>query len=146
MSYSCGLSGIGPTDVAAVTGSDVMMGRTTPGDSESCEFGSGAQRVQMSVRPKHGRITVASWLEGRMPLRAATLAGVGDAAVWQTELHELIAEQNDVLCDVSLGGAGQDTVQLPSAELARRAAILCNKVFAPTGEGAIQNHPSRRTK
>lgn len=126
----CAALVVRPDDVASAMGWAVTASRPVPGDSQSCEFGNGARHVQVSVRPTLGRVTVESWIAGRMPLRASAFPGAGDAAVWQPDLHELIAEQNDVLCDVSVSGGAIDTTHAASIDLARRLANLCNKVFA----------------
>ena len=119
-------------DVASALGWTVTTSNPVPGDSQSCEFGGGVRHVQVSVRPTLGRVTVESWIAGHMPLHASAIAGSGEAAVWQPDLHELIAEQNDVLCNVSVSGGGIDTTLATSADLARRLANLCNRIFAPS--------------
>jgi hypothetical protein len=126
----CAAIRISAGDVASSVGWAVTASHAVPGDSQSCEFGNGARHVQVSVRPTLGRVTVESWIAGRMPLRASAFPGAGDAAIWQPDLHELIAEQNDVLCDVSVSGGAIDTTHAASIDLARRLANLCNKVFA----------------
>ena len=126
----CAAIRISAGDVASSVGWPVTASHAVPGDSQSCEFGGGGRHVQVSVRPTLGRVTVESWLAGHMPLHATTITGAGEAAVWQPDLRELIAEQGDVLCDVSMSGGAIDTTHSASIELARRLANLCNKIFA----------------
>jgi hypothetical protein len=126
----CAAIGVSAGDVASSMGWTMAASHAVPGDSQSCEFDSGARHVQVSVRPELGRVTVENWIAGRMPLHGSAIAGAGEAAVWQPDLHELIAEQHDVLCDVSMSGGAIDTTQAASIDLARRLANLCNKVFA----------------
>lgn len=98
------------------------------GDPQSCQFViSGPVTVNVSIRPKMGRVTVNSWVRGRMPLPAAVVTRVGDYAVWQPQLRELIAEQSDLLCDVTVDAAhwkgSVDSIR-------DHAGALCKMVFA----------------
>ena len=128
-------------EVASAVGWPMTSSHDVPGDSLSCEFGGGARRVQVSVRPTVGRVTVESWIEGHMPLHATAFAGVGDAAIWQPELHELIAEESDMLCDVSVTGSAADTEPASSRDVPRRLANLCRKLFAaaPGSDGKVHS-------
>lgn len=64
-----------------------------------------------------------------MPLTASPLAGVGDAAVWQASLHEVIAQQHNLLCDIQVrGGAGD--IALANEALPKALGALCNRIFA----------------
>lgn len=147
-SCSAGSSGAGPggcaairvsaADVAASMGWAVAASHAVPGDLQSCEFDGGGRHVQVSVRPTLGRVTVESWLAGRMPLHASAIAGAGEAAVWQPDLRELIAEQQDVLCDVSMSGGAIDTTHAASIDLAQRLATLCNRVFALSPRASVR--------
>ncbi len=67
-----------------------------------------------------------------MPLSATPLAGVGDQAVWQATLHELIAQKNDLLCDIEVRGAQGDIAATADA-LPLLLGALCNKAFAAFG-------------
>jgi hypothetical protein len=65
---------------------------------------------------------------GRMPLPSTPLTGIGDAAVWQETLQELVAQKDDVLCDVQIRGVRADLAV--SAEMLPAAAgALCNRIF-----------------
>jgi hypothetical protein len=102
-------------------------------DRQTCEFESAEhKRLDVSVRPGVGRVTIDSWLNGRMPLNAMRLSGVGERAVWQPELNEVLAEQNDLLCDATL--VRSTGAERPGArateELDERLGAICNEVFA----------------
>ncbi|MEP6494248.1 MAG: hypothetical protein ABJF01_16315 [bacterium] len=99
-------------------------------DRQTCEFESANRmRLFVSVRPGMGRLTIDSWLNGRMPLEAAPFSGVGDRALWQPELGELLAERGDLLCDITVTERnGKRRVPL-AANLAERLGVLCNSVF-----------------
>ena len=142
----CTTIGLTSGEVASAVGWPLTASRGVPGDSESCEFGGGARHVQVSVRPAGGRLTVESWIEGRMPLHASAFAGVGDAAIWQPDLHELIAEEGDVLCDVSVTGRAIDSAPSSSRDVARRLANLCRTLFAVASGSDGRAHPSWRDK
>jgi|GEM_PF-2455969 len=146
---ACRQAEMDPADVSRAVGAVVIAVRGIAGDRESCEFVTGnALHVQMSVRPGMGRVTVGSWTSGRMPLRAVLVSGVGDSAVWQPDLRELIAERDDVLCDVSVTGAEQNAGEMDRAgdALGRRFGDLCNKVFALSrnGNSVRDSHSTRR--
>jgi len=141
---SCATIRLTPGEVTSVVGWPFTGSHGIPGDSESCEFHGGARRLQVSVRPTLGRLTVQSWIEGHMPLHATAFAGVGDAAIWQPDLHELIAEESDVLCDASVTGSAVDTGPASSRDIARRLANLCRKLFAIMPSSAGQVHSSGR--
>jgi hypothetical protein len=63
-----------------------------------------------------------------MPLASSPLSGIGDAAVWQETLHELVAPKNAVLCDIQIRGGGADLAVNPTA-LPAAVGALCNKIF-----------------
>ena len=64
-----------------------------------------------------------------MPLQTTPLAGVGDAAVWQDTLHEIIAQKDAILCDIQVRGGGGD-LALTDKALPMAVGALCNKIFA----------------
>lgn len=116
-------------DAAGILSAPIAQVRSLPGDAESCEFATGGfPAIVISVRPKVGRSTIEMWRKGQMPLAGSPLSGVGDEAVWQETLHELVAEKEALLCDIQVRGAGADlamnTKSLPTA-----MGALCNKIF-----------------
>jgi hypothetical protein len=118
-------------EVSRILGARVMSVRVVPGDSETCELRSGSSvRIYMSLRPGLGRLTLQSSIDGRMPLAAWSFAGVGDRAIWQPELNEVIAEQGDLLCDVAVARPAGRVAEPTRPSLPIRLGTLCNKVFA----------------
>jgi hypothetical protein len=100
------------------------------GDGQSCAFlTTGFSAVTVSVRPGLGKASLEAWSTGKMPLPVRPLDGVGDAAVWQDTLHEVIAQKNDVLCDIQVRG-GNDDIAAAADALPGKLGTLCNRIFA----------------
>ncbi len=113
-------------DVTGLLGAPVTETRTLPGDPQSCEFvTAGLNSVTVTLRPGVGDMTVQTWLDGKMPVSAAPLSGVGDRASWVTELSEVVSTKGNVLCDIQARVGG-------GAKAAQQATVgaLCNKIFA----------------
>jgi hypothetical protein len=117
-------------DVAGILVAPITELKPVAGDSQSCEYSTGSfPAITISVRPGLGQSTVDAWIAGRMPLKATPITGVGDAAVWQESLHEVIAQKNNLLCDAQVrGGAGD--IALAADALPNALGALCNKIFA----------------
>jgi hypothetical protein len=116
-------------DVAGILRVPVTQMRPLPGDAQSCEFATDSfPAIVISVRPRIGRTTVEIWSRGEIPVPGRPLPGIGDAAVWQDTLHELVAQKNAVLCDVQVRGAGAD-LAIRGDALPAAAGALCNKIF-----------------
>jgi hypothetical protein len=118
------------SDVAGVLVAPITSTKPVSGDAQSCEYSTGSfPAIIVSVRPGLGKSSVDSWIEGRMPLKAEPLPGVGDSAAWQASLRELIAQKRNVLCDIQVRGGATDLVvsvdSLPGA-----LGALCNRIFA----------------
>ena len=117
-------------DVGGILTDPVTRVQPISGDSQSCEFsGGGFPSITISVRPGVGQSIVDAWLAGRMPLKATPLAGVGDAAAWQSSLQEVIAQKHNVLCDIEVRGGAADIAVSPAA-LPAALGALCNRIFA----------------
>ena len=100
------------------------------GDGQSCAFlTTGFSAITVSVRPGLGKASLDAWSTGKMPLPVRPLSGVGDAAVWQETLHEVIAQKNDVLCDIQVRG-GNDDIAVPAEALPEKLGAMCNRIFA----------------
>jgi hypothetical protein len=100
------------------------------GDGQSCAFlTTGFSAITVSVRPGLGRASLDAWSAGKMSLAVTPLPDVGDAAVWQDTLHEIIARKNDLLCDIQLRGVSGDIAVAEDA-LPRAMGTLCNRIFA----------------
>jgi hypothetical protein len=117
-------------DVAGILSAPVTKERALPGDGQSCEFSTeGFPAIVISVRPGVGLTTVETWKSGKIPLASSPLTGIGDAAVWQGALQELIAQKNGLLCEIEVRGAGSD-LAVDASSLPAAVGALCNKVFA----------------
>jgi hypothetical protein len=100
--------------------------RPLSGDPQSCVFdGGNFTKITISVRPGLGDVSVNAWATGQMPIPGVTVNGIGDRAVWQDMLRELIATRHNVLCDI-----GSTGVPGTAAELQKTFAALCNKIWA----------------
>jgi hypothetical protein len=96
-----------------------------PGDPQSCIFeGVGDASITISVRPGLGDVSVNSWTTGKMPVPAVPISGVGDHAVWQDTMRELIATKHNVLCDIQATGA-----KGAEADVQKTFVGLCNKIW-----------------
>jgi hypothetical protein len=116
-------------DVAGILRAPITQMKSLPGDAQSCELATDSfPAIVISVRPGVGRTTVDTWRTGKMPLASSPLSGIGDAAVWQETLHELVAQKNAVLCDIQIRGGGADLAVNPTA-LPAAVGALCNKIF-----------------
>ncbi len=129
----CDLKFLSSSDVANVLTSPIVRPKDIPGDAQSCSFETGGfASVTVSLRPGLGRNTVNSWLAGKMPVPATPLPGVGDSAAWQPDLHEVISQRNNVLCDIQVS-AGRREINGGDAELPQRLGALCDKVLTRYG-------------
>jgi hypothetical protein len=119
-----------PEDVAGLFSAPIVASAPVDGDSQSCEFKTaGFPAVLITVRPGIGRATVEAWASGKMQLDVRPLAGVGDSAVWQSVLHEVVAQKNNQLCDIQVRGGDSDILIADDA-LASVVGALCNKIFS----------------
>ena len=119
-----------PGDVAGLLSTPITGTRPVPGDAQSCEFTTASfPAIVVSVRPGLGRATVDAWATGKMPVESRPLTGVGEAAVWQETLHEVIAQKNDLLCDIQVRGGGSD-LAVDAAVLPKAVGALCTRIFA----------------
>jgi hypothetical protein len=126
----CETRAVNTVDVAGILVAPITASRPVSGDDQSCEFlTAGFAAITVSVRPGVGQAALDSWLTGKMPLKVTPLEGVGDAAVWQETLHELIAQKKGTLCDIQVHGAAED-VALTFQTLPQVVGALCNKIFA----------------
>ena len=100
------------------------------GDGQSCAFlTTGFSAITISVRPGLGRASLDTWSAGKMPLAVTPVPDVGDAALWQDTLHEIIARKNDLLCDIQLRGVSDD-IAVAADALPGALGALCNRIFA----------------
>lgn len=124
---ACDRKLVSQADMAGVLSEPITSVAPLPGDAQSCVFRTAsATSVTVSVRPGLGRATVDAWASGKTPLSASPLAGVGDQAVWQQTLHEVIAKKGDLLCDIGVAGPPSATAGATAAKV----GALCAKIFA----------------
>ncbi|HEX3912104.1 MAG TPA: hypothetical protein VHW71_01245 [Steroidobacteraceae bacterium] len=117
-------------DVSGLLHAPITHAAALAGDGQSCAFlTAGFAGLTVSVRPGLGRASLDAWSAGRMPLAVRPQPGVGDAAVWQDTLHEMIAQKNDLLCDIQVRGGGED-IAIAVDALPQALGVLCNRIFA----------------
>lgn len=119
-----------PADAGGILSEPISGTRPVPGDPQSCELTTaGSSGITVSLRPGLGRTTVETWTAGRMPVPATPLAGVGDEAAWADALTEVIAEKNDLLCDVQVSGLAPSLRKGPAPGPEKAIGALCNTIF-----------------
>ncbi|HEY2178226.1 MAG TPA: hypothetical protein VGH15_06550 [Caulobacteraceae bacterium] len=127
---ACDKSPITQADMAPILREAITSVRPLEGDPQSCVFTTATfTSVTVAIRPGLGKATISDWAAGRMPLSASPLDGVGDRALWQPTLHEVIAEKADLLCDIGAAGPPEAT----RAATPQRLGALCNRIFAVGG-------------
>lgn len=114
-----------PADVGDLLGAPIAGMQPLPGDPQSCLLKTASVgSLTVSLRPSVGNVTVQTWLDGKMPLPATPLAGVGDKAAWVSELTEVVATKADLLCDIQTDGAVG-----PRPVVKAKVSSLCNIIF-----------------
>jgi hypothetical protein len=114
-------------DAAGILTSAVVKTEPLEGDPQSCVLSTGQQsHITVTVRPGLGNMTVSAWEKGQMNVSSTPMPSVGDRAVWQDTLNEVIATKNNVLCDVSV--MGPPGTAAPGAQ--KRLGDLCNTIFS----------------
>ena len=117
-------------DLGGLLQAPITRATELAGDGQSCAFlTTGFSAITVSVRPGLGKASLEAWSTGKMPLPVRPLGQVGDAAVWQDTLHEVIAQQNDLLCDIQIRG-GSDDIAVAAEALPGKLGALCNRIFA----------------
>lgn len=120
-------------DVSGLLLAPITHATALAGDGQSCAFlTTGFAGLTVSVRPGLGRASLDAWSKGRMPLAVRPQPGVGDEAVWQDTLHEMIAQKDDLLCDIQVRGGGED-IAVAGDALPQALGALCNRIFAAKG-------------
>jgi hypothetical protein len=117
-------------DLGGLLHAPITHATALAGDGQSCAFlTTGFAAITVSVRPGLGKASLDAWSTGKMPLPVRPLNGVGDGAVWQDTLHEVIAQKNDLLCDIQVRG-GSDDIAVAADALPENLGALCNRIFA----------------
>ena len=117
-------------ELAALLKAPISGQKPIAGDPQSCEYiTAGFSAITISIRPGLGGTTVDAWATGKMPLEVRAVPNVGDQAVWQDTLHELIAQQHNLLCDIQVRGGAQD-IAVAAEALPEATGKLCTRIFA----------------
>ncbi len=118
-------------DVAGILREPITGTEEIAGDNAStCKFTTASfPSISVTLRPGVGKASLAVWKSGRMPTASTSLAGVGDEAVWVTDLNEVVSEKNNLLCDILAEGIAKDLVGSVALEQ-QKIGALCNKIFA----------------
>lgn len=112
---------ISQADVQPLLAGPITSVKPLTSDAESCMFATaGFSSISVTLRPGAGKQTMESWHKGP----ATPLPGVGDDALWESDLKEVVASKGDTLCTVTAMGpeVGPATAESEGA--------LCNKIFA----------------
>jgi hypothetical protein len=121
------------SDVGGILQEPITGTAPLPGDPQTCYFvtstteSKGGPEIMISLRPGLGRVTLKTWLDGKMGTTATKIGGAGDEAIWVSELKEIDAQKNDLLCVASVAGSG---VIGHYDGLPQKLSDLCNKIFA----------------
>jgi hypothetical protein len=127
---ACDAKLITQQDVSDIFSVPITGEEPIPGDAQTCEFKAGGSSIQISVRPGLGHESVQEWVDGKVAVEASPLAGVGDRAMWQPQMHEVMAGKNNLLCDISAMGLGGVLKDPSPAVMQKKIGALCNKIFA----------------
>jgi hypothetical protein len=129
----CDLNLLTAADLVGVLDKPVTGTKPLAGDAQTCIFITGAEpgapQLSVGLRGGMGRVSIASYTSGHMDAYSKwePLAGVGDGAVWIPQLHEVQAQQDDVLCDIQPDGL---SVVLGNAAAQQKLGALCSMIFA----------------
>jgi hypothetical protein len=122
---ACDPKVITQADLAPVLSAPIKSEIPLPGDAQTCLFETASySQVTISLRPGLGKSSIAAAVSGKTNQKVTDVPGVGDHAVWDSFAQEVLAEKNDLLCDITATG--------PDAEGATAAKLgaICNKIFA----------------
>ena len=125
-----------PADMAGILAEPITGTKPLKGDPQTCYFitattdTAGGAEIRISVRPGLGEETIATFTSAQMAanVKSAPLAGVGDSAIWMSEIFEVNAQKNNLLCVAGLGGSA--VIEHKPDDLPQKLGALCNKIFA----------------
>lgn len=143
----CDLKLLDIADVDGILDKPITGTKPLQGDAQTCYFTTGQAmgEVKVTLRPGHGNATLASRTSGPMSEVAKweVLNGVGDKAVWITQLNEVSATKGDVLCEAAPSGGPLflNEELRKSGKAWERLGALCNKVFAGYFKQPVANTP-----
>lgn len=111
--------------------------RGLKGDPQTCYMVPASQtpggpQLMTSLRPGYGLATLGSFSSGMMKDYATwkPLGGVGDEAIWRTDMVEITARKDDLLCEISVGSASPGFYAAAEEIRQKKLGALCNKIFA----------------
>jgi hypothetical protein len=117
----CGGQRIVAADVQPLLSGQITSVKPAPSDPDSCVFATaGFSSITITVRPSGGKETLESWHKGPV----TPVPGVGDDAVWEPDLKEIVASHGDTLCTVTAMGP-----EVTPATAETEGAV-CSEVFA----------------
>ena len=120
-STAVGCHGLSQADVQPLLSGPITAVKPAPSDPDTCVFSTaGFSSISVTVRSSGGKDTLQSWHKGPV----TPVPGVGDDAVWEAGIQELVASKGDVLCTVSAMGSEV------AAATATTESAVCSKVFA----------------
>lgn len=126
---ACDRIALRPAGLSGILRAPVTQETRVPGDGQSCSYlTEGFPSITVSLRPGAGESTVNAWIHGKMPFQVTPIAGVGDSALWQPALHELIARKGALLCDIQVRAGENDFALAPDA-LPKAVGALCERIF-----------------
>jgi hypothetical protein len=118
---------VGKEEVAKLITSAIATSEPLEGDPQTCDFKSEhGPIVHVTVRPGLGEIALSNYETGKIEVPVTPLPGVGDRALWQETLHEVIATKHGVLCTIVIAGPPGSA----AADAQKREGDLCNTIFS----------------
>jgi hypothetical protein len=116
-----GCGRLSAAEVQPLLAGPITSAKPAPSDPDSCVFSTaGFSSISVTVRSSGGKETLATWRKGPV----TPVAGVGDEAVWEPALREIVASKGDTLCTVTAMGSEV------APATASTAGALCNTIFA----------------
>jgi len=91
---ACDRKLLSAADVAGILHEPITGTTPLKGDPQTCYFvtatteSQGGPEIEVSLRPGLGRVTLKAWLDGTMGTTPSKIGGVGDDAIWVSELSE----------------------------------------------------------
>ncbi|QBB71237.1 hypothetical protein ELE36_13215 [Pseudolysobacter antarcticus] len=124
-------------DMDGILSEPITATKNLNGDAQTCYFitatnNHGGPEIKVTLRPGLGKVTLGTFSSGQMKEYATSepLSGVGEEAVWLTDLREINARKGDLLCDIRAQGLSNELAKAPVAALQKKLGALCNKIFA----------------
>ncbi len=124
-------------DMDGILSEPITATKNLNSDAQTCYFitatyDHGGPEIKVTLRPGLGKVTLGTFSSGQMKEYATSepLSGVGEEAVWLTDLREINARKGDLLCDIRAQGLSSELAKAPVETLQKKLGALCNKIFA----------------